>query len=356
MGFYWILCVFGIICTLIAEFSKDKINKRFFLFAFFFVAFIFAALRVNIGIDYYGHYVIYEGIRKGNITPFLLEPLYLLFNLIFIETNIGYPGLVFLTSFLTLYPIYAISKKEENPFFFLFYFLLMYLIGYALIRQYLALSFEIYGFYKFYKLNKKKTGILLLFLGCCVHNSMILLLFSFCCSVIFKFNNKLTILLSLVLFIFGFFTNYILDFIFALAKNTRYGVYTEVFNSNNTKTVIGSGLGVILRFFTYYMFYFLSAKWTVNKKMQQSFNILFLCMIIADVLSLKITILLRLRFVFQAILFWPLFSYKINLKSIACISNLVLLSIFFIYLLFFQSTASWECIPYQTILFNSIQK
>ncbi len=356
MGFYWILCVFGIICTLIAEFSKDKINKRFFLFAFFFVAFIFAALRVNIGIDYYGHYVIYEGIRKGSIKPFLLEPLYLLFNLIFIETNIGYPGLVFLTSFLTLYPIYAISKKEENPFFFLFYFLLMYLIGYALIRQYLALSFEIYGFYKFYKLNKKKTGILLLFLGCCVHNSMIVLLFSFCCSVIFKFNNKLTILLSLVLFIFGFFTNYILDFIFALAKNTRYGVYTEVFNSNNTKTVIGSGLGVILRYFTYYMFYFLSAKWTVNKKMQQSFNILFLCMILADVLSLKITILLRLRFVFQAILFWPLFSYKINLKSIACISNLVLLSIFFIYLLFFQSTASWECIPYQTILFNSIQK
>lgn len=356
MVFYWGICVFGIFCSMLVQFLKDKVSKRFFLFAFFFVLLVFSALRVNIGTDYDGHYQIYKEFLRGNFKIGMSEPLYMLINLLCINLGLGFPTVIAFSSFCTLYPIYKIARNEDKPLLLLFYFLQMYLIGYCLVRQYMAISFEIYGIYLWFFKCRRKHGLFFMVLGCLVHVSMWIFLVVFLAAKFLKVNNILTVVLSAAVFLFSVRTNFLLDFVFSLAKGTRYAFYTEALNSNNKAVELGSGLGVLLRIITYYILYYLNCKNNINPKYRNFFNIAFLALVVSDALSLKILILTRLRFVFQIILFIPLFTSRLNLKKVYTFSNTLLALLFLAYLVTYQGGAEWGDLPYQTILFNSIKE
>lgn len=356
MGFYWGICAYGIFCTLLNKFLKDKISKRFFTFAFFFILLVFSALRVNIGTDYDGHYQIYKELSRGNLKIGITEPFYMIINLLCINLNLGFPVVVAISSFFTLYPIYRISQNENKPLLLLFYFLQMYLIGYCLIRQYMAISFEIYGVYLWFYKNKRKHGFIFMLLGCCVHVSMWIFVFVFLVSKIFKVKNSITIVLSVVIFLISLRTNLLLDFVFSLAKKTKYGVYTDVMNKDNKAVELGTGLGVVLRIITYYILYYLNSKNKDNLKYNNFFNFLFLALAVSDALSLKIMILTRLRFVFQIALFMPLFDSELNLKKnyLYSLSNVLLVLLFLAYLVTYKGGVEWGNLPYQSIVLSKM--
>lgn len=356
MVFYWGICVFGIFCSALVQFLKDKVSKHFFLFAFFFVMLVFSALRVNIGTDYDGHYQIYNELARGNLSVGSSEPLYMLINLFCINFGLGFPSVIVISSFCTLYPIYRIARTEDKPLLLLFYFLQMYLIGYCLVRQYMAISFEIFGLYLWFFKLKRKQGFLFMILGCLVHVSMWIFLIVFLSAAIFKVNNILTVVLSVAVFLVSLKSNMILDFVFSLAKRTKYGVYTDILNKDNKAVELGTGLGVLLRFITYYILYYLNCKNQKDTKYKNFFNVAFLALVVSDALSLKILILTRLRFVFQIVLFTPLFTANLNLKKVYSVSNILLVLLFLAYLVTYQVGAEWGDLPYQTIIFAPINE
>lgn len=115
MTFYCGLGIIILILVFLADFSRK--NQKLLLFLIFMILFIASAVRYNIGIDYYGHEQLYWAIKSGNF--FVTEPLYLLLNVICIKLGFGFQVIVAIMSFITLYPIYLISKKEKISYLFL---------------------------------------------------------------------------------------------------------------------------------------------------------------------------------------------------------------------------------------------
>lgn len=347
MTFYWVLGIIVLILVFLADFSRKY--QKLLRFLIFMILFIASAIRCNIGIDYYGHEQVYWAIKSGNY--FVAEPLYLLLNLICIKLGLGFQSIIATMSFITLYPIYLISKKEKTAHLFLFYYFFMYLVSFCLIRQYAAISLVLYGVY-IYSKNKTKSFVLF-FCAICIHISMLIFVFSFLLGRLFKINKYLTFLLTCIFYLFGMKTNLFLRIIGFVASFTKYGTYLLAGNSNNAKVKLGSGLGVLLRIFISLCGLYIMNHNCKDKKIKSTYNFLFLCMIIADSLSLSIQIFLRLRLAFSACYLLPFIYFpNSNLKSKRSVSLSAVMYTFclFGYVITFPSTASmWENLPYQTI-------
>lgn len=347
MSFYWILGLIIFVLTFVSDFSKK--NNRHLITLIFILLLVISSIRFNIGTDYYGHEQLYWAIKAGNY--FVTEPLYLLLNLICIKLGLGFQSIIATMSFITLYPIYLISKKEKTAHLFLFYYFFMYLVSFCLIRQYAAISLVLYGVYIYSKNKTKCFG--LFFCAICIHISMLIFIFSFLLGRLFKINKYLTFLLTCIFYLFGMKTNLFLRIIGFAASFTKYGTYLLAGNSNNVKVKLGSGLGVLLRIFISLCGLYIMNYNCKDKKIKSTYNFLFLCMIIADSLSLSIQIFLRLRLVFSACYLLPFIYFpNSNLKSKKSLSLSAVMYTFclFCYVITFPSTASmWENLPYQTI-------
>ena len=351
MVFYWTLAIVILIMGFLSEFTKDKLFKKVLIFSIFFLMFVISAFRVNIGVDYSGHYSIYKVANSSNPKLVLSEPLFYLLCIVCNQIGVGYYGVVFSISFLTLYPLYYISRKEKTSIILILYFFLTYLISYALMRQLCALSLSMLGTYFYINKEYKKKGLLLLISAGLMHSSLWAYLVIFLLGKVIKLNLRTTIIISIFLIIFSKY----IDIISILKKifiNTKYGYYF-LRESLNKKTEMGTGLGSIIRFIIYFIeLYFLV---TVRENNNYRFNLCFIFLIICDLVSLKMVILLRLRFVFLGVLYYPFiykndfFKYK---KHFYLISTWFFIFIILFYILTFSSTAEWGNIPYQSVFFT----
>ena len=356
MVFYWFFAGIVLVLGGVSEFAKDKLLKHVVIFSIFFIMFIFSAFRVNIGIDYDGHYALYKVVNSFKSSTVFLEPIFCFVCILCRFIGIGFYGAIFIFSILTLYPIYYISKNEKTAIPLVFYYFLTYLISYALIRQMCGVSLSLLGTYIYNNQCKKKTGIFYLVAAGCVHSSLFFYLFIFLLGNLIKFNIKKTVIISLLTI---FTINYI-DLISLLGKilsNTKYGYYFLVADGNFSNTKVNSGIGVITRFVIYFIeLYFLN---TAKQKNNYKFNLCFIIMIICDLLSLRILIFLRLRYVFLGLSFYP-FIYKNNFirnrNNIYKLSTWLFLFICLFYILTFPATAEWGNIPYQSVFFTPLKE
>lgn len=355
MIFYLSIFIICLLFSLVSEYSISKELKYISNLYIFLVIFFISAFRINVGTDYFGHYLLYEYIEKGQLSVEYKEPLFLLLCLFAQKTYLGYFFVIGAMSFITFYPIYFISKKESSPLIQIIYFLSFYLYSQCLMRQYTSISLGVLGTYYFLKEGREKLGLFWIALGAMFHLSFWAYFIVLLLSKYIKLNTFFTIVLIFISYIVVIKLN-----IFGKVGNifgfTEYGRYLESTNKNNQATEIGSGLGVLLRYIQYIIMYYICIKY-INPKKVFNVNMLFFVLFLTDFTSLVFNILVRLRFVYSPLYILPFYFTKFSKKndSIVCINNYILVSLILILFLFFIQKDVWGNVPYQSLLFTEMK-
>ncbi len=354
MVIYYILL--GVISFFLvtASLIPDKITRYALLLESIFIMILFSSLRVNIGLDYIGHYAHYYMIAMGKYNlKLLIEPIYSLINYLCFITHLGYNGVIVIMSLITIFPFYLIAKDNNIPCLLLLFFCLLYLISYCLIRQMAAISIAFYGSYKYKYDNDKKKGMAFLICAAGIHFSLWLYFVCFYACQYIKVSYLVSIILSFLLFLIGFKTDFFTILIKFLSKGTIYEYYFK----NLQEASFGTGIGVLLRFITYFMLFYLEYAFSNERK--SSYFSMFIILIVIDSISLRVQIFTRLRFIFMPCVFLPLITYSRNRIPFPLqkykISSLFIILILAISALLFASTAFvWGNVPYQSLLFHSL--
>ncbi len=344
----------------VVSFKGNLFLRKGFLTFFYVVILAISALRVNIGVDYSGHYLIYNAIEMGEWM--ITEPLFALLCSICANFHLDFPGVVAIMSFITIAPIFIIAKRTDNPYIFLLFFLISYFISYALIRQFAAISLAIYASYLYLVENGRQRALIFFLFSIGFHTSLLIYVIAFYLSRFFNVGFLFTFIISLIIFIIGWHTDALINLLMTILSATGmdmgYVTYLDSANPHNARVELGSGLGVILRYVTYFAILYVANKTKIVRTVAGSYNILFLFLILTDVLSLKIQIFLRLRYVFLPCCFIPFFWVKPLKNKCLHISltNGILIFLIIAYMLTYEATInSWENIPYESILFEEIK-
>ena len=152
----WVVFLFVILINL-KKYNKDG-NYLFRLFLF---VFLFSAVRYGIGYDYFS----YKEIVSGDCFDYQLERFELIPRYLALISRYIHPQLFFIiSSFLTIYPVYYVSKRL-SPYpieSFCFYCLLpiLFLDGLGIVRNAIAFSMILLSFWF---LHEKKYLISIVF-------------------------------------------------------------------------------------------------------------------------------------------------------------------------------------------------
>lgn len=235
---YNTILILSAVFSFLAEYSVLKSSRIISRFLLFFILFIPAAIRYDIGTDYSNYIDLYNSL---NNTP--IEIGYYYINLFVHHFHLSTQWIFAISSFIT----YSIVCFGLHGRFFcltiIFYVLLLYLWSYSIIRQAIAMSFIILAM-NFLIYGKNKRYFICIILATFFHYSSIILIPLFFVN---KFSlNKKTIILFILCCIICIFNSFLIDFLFnsSLITNSKYSVYlTSTYNRN---TEIGSGIGVFI--------------------------------------------------------------------------------------------------------------
>ena len=142
---------------------QKNANRRRAFYVCLIALILFSGFRgKSIGIDtadgYYAHYL---HVAAGGELEWE-EPAWRAVNKIAVTLNLGYPGVLTLSSMMTLLPIgYALLKKCRNPCYglFIYYGLYMTLYSFNLMRQCIAIAWVFLGIYFFERKNYVSTAL-----------------------------------------------------------------------------------------------------------------------------------------------------------------------------------------------------
>lgn len=185
---------------IVLMFSSAKGNQSRRLRALFVFVFIFAAIRYGIGYDYFS----YKFIIDGNGQDYLLERWEILpRNLAVISGKIHYQLFFAISSFLTIYPVYYVSKKLSidplKSFFVYLMFPLFFLDGLGVMRNAVAYSLVFLMFYQLYE-RKYFYSVALWLLAIGFHTSAVVAVLVYPLFYFFH-NRSLNVVLYIVSFI-----------------------------------------------------------------------------------------------------------------------------------------------------------
>ncbi|MCC6095042.1 MAG: EpsG family protein [Eubacterium sp.] len=360
MDTYIIIAIVCILLSLIIEHTQSPRSKNVLLFLIFFMLFAFSATRVNIGTDYIGEKNNFEAINggwAGNL--FRNETLYYFLCLALGKVNNGFRIYIAIMSFLSLFPLYILIRKNlDNRIAYPIALIIgnYYLISFSLVRQFAAISIALLGTYYFLH-ARKKLGIFFLIFPIFIHNSILFyfIIFMLVYWVQRHVSDKHQPIFYLFLAIGVIFLSpLIFRLVVALGSRIPYVRY-YISAAKITRTELGSGLGVITRFASYLLLF-----WIINYSEYQSdykklINILLLVLCAVDSLSVLYNAFLRARYVFfyPVMFYFPLYAKLEGTKNIHAVrlSNLFAIAIMALNLVQLPSSASmWGNLPYQSWL------
>ena len=118
-----------------------------------FMIFIAGGRTINVGIDTDAYLEIYNDIRKNGYLLYL-EPTWNYLNIFANWLGLSFNGFLILISFLTLYPIFYLSRKLSiNHYLPIFIYFALHIFGASLnvMRQYMTISYILVIYYSFSK-------------------------------------------------------------------------------------------------------------------------------------------------------------------------------------------------------------
>ena len=348
----WVL--FLIIVLMVCS-AKGNQSQR--LMALFVFVFIFAAVRYGIGYDYYSYKYIIDGDGQDyELERWEILPRYLAV----ISGKIHYQLFFAISSFLTIYPVYYVSKKLSmdplKSFFVYLMFPLFFLDGLGVIRNAVAYSLVFLMFYQLYE-RKYFYSVALWLLAIGFHTSAVGAVLVY--PLFYLFHNRS---LNVVLFIVSFFiAALIIPLINSISPNSAL-LIKFLDNVDKDITSFGGIFSYILNGIAiFHLFYWkkLSAILPQNK--------IYLTMINIGVclwnifLSIDPTTAQRLSLFFLLFLVLLIPSYKhisiSNKKVIGFVVNLFLILLFISSLSlnlygFYEKGRSMSNIPYQVFFLS----
>lgn len=235
---YNTIFVLSIIFSFLAEYSISKISRIVSRFILFFILFIPAAIRYDIGTDYSNYIDLYNSL---NNTP--IEIGYYYINLFVHHFHLSVQWVFAISSLITYSIVCFGLRRRFFCIIIIFYVLLLYLWSYSIIRQAIAMSFIILAM-NFLIYDKNKQYFTCIILATLFHYSSVILLPLFFVSK-FRFSKK-TIIIFVSCCIICTFNSVLIDFLFnsSLITNSKYSVYLT--STYNRSTEIGSGIGVFI--------------------------------------------------------------------------------------------------------------
>lgn len=133
-----------------ANFKQFRFLARFIVFIGLFLP---AALRYDVGYDYWSYSAIYTGIMDAGSA---VEPGFLFLQEAGRSLNLDTQWIFVLSSFVMYFPIAFLIGRKSFFLIVTFYTLYLYLEGLSFVRQYLAVTFLIVGLYHYlYSCGKK---------------------------------------------------------------------------------------------------------------------------------------------------------------------------------------------------------
>jgi hypothetical protein len=344
---------------LLERFHRTK-TKIFLLFCIFLLLYIWSATRINIGTDYIGEKNNFSAINggwAGNL--FKNEILYYLLVVALGKVSDGFRIYIAIMSFLALFPLFVLIAKNID--YGVTYAVALitcnyYLISFSLVRQFAGISISLLGTY-YYLCGRKKTGLLFLILPIFIHNSILFYTIAF--LIVCWAQRRMTdIRKSAYYLIYAVVLIAMSPLIFRLIVLVGNNIpYVRYYLSAVmlTKTEIGSGLGIITRFLSYLLLF-----WIINyseyiSDYRRVTNTLLLLLCIVDALSVQYNAFLRARYVFYypVMFYFPIYSRINRTENIHCVSlgNIFVIAMTVLNIVQLPSTASmWGNLPYQSWL------
>ncbi|MFU1898416.1 EpsG family protein [Escherichia coli] len=330
--FYNVLII-GSILVLYIPLSIN--NANYIKFFSFFLLFFISSVRVGIGTDYYSYENIFNLIEQGAQVG--TEPIFYLINLISSKFDFGFRGVIVITSFLFLYPIFKCIDNRITIWVVFYFLMSFYLYSFNTIRQGIAISISCFSIYKLLIDGNKVKYIFIVFLASLFHSTALIgLLVLFFRKFCLPWWGNI-ILIVVFYFIAQSSISYLLNS--SLFLSSKYSFYANTDYIDAAK--LGSGVGLVIQLIPYFViivfhkYIFLSeniSKFSVNTSM---------ALIFVKILMLNIGIFYRFEYALIPML-------SIVFSEIACRYNKSLINMFlFIYLF------SWVVLQFELGLFNN---
>lgn len=252
IGTYFIynsILIFSTLFVWLSEKAKNG-NSRFILLSIaFLIIFIPAAIRYNIGSDYWGYEELYNNYLMGFDIKQEIGYQFLLDILIFF----GFPAhsFIILSSFIIYFILFLSYPKKGVTIYHFAYMVVFYLISYNLIRTAIVLSLCLL-FFRYYIENRSKIiQFFILLIALSFHQSVVLIIIPlFLIWIKFDklFKYKLFVLLFIIISIAIFFfkDKFILIIINSgIIELLGYGHYLSLEYFKEVE--INTGLGILLK-------------------------------------------------------------------------------------------------------------
>ncbi len=257
--FYNLILIASTFFVYLYEKSTDKVLGKLMLFISFLIIFLPAALRYNVGTDYWSYVDIFKRIQNGEIT--YVEPGYVMLNKVIIYLGLSVEWLFALLAFLIYFLAYKSYPKKNAATYHFLYITVFYLITFTSLRSALTFSITLIALNN-YSYNKKFIPFLIwTIIGTFFHKSILLILIIplLCTPIslaIIKRYKFILISLFIMCFMYRYeLINLILNSSLAEALGYKKYIGNALFTQ---KTQLGSGLGVLLRAFPLVIFLLLS--------------------------------------------------------------------------------------------------
>ena len=322
---YNIIFLCGACGAYLAEYAltcNQRILCRFFCF---FVMFIPAALRYDIGTDYSFYVEAYH-------SQYLLSGYEYGFRIIVnILKMFSFPSqaLFVFTSFLIYAPVCFLLRREVFFLKLVLFLLIFYLYSYNVVRNSIALSFLLVSLDQYFCGNKLIAYLFCAF-ACMFHYSIFLFIPLFFLDFIY-INRKVLVLMFMIAFYLVFTNKIFILFSSSLFLDSKYGIYIGSVHSNETD--IGTGLGVLLYLLIPILTLIVSIiKYDRKIKMYIYMLILY---IISYLLALKIQIFGRLSDLFSiSLIFLIPYIFKSLFFKMRYVKYVGYISLMLLFLLF----------------------
>src|SRR5690554_197099 len=249
--FYNAILLLSTLFVWLSEKASTPMQRKVCTLIAFLIVFLPAALRYEIGIDYFSYKIIFENIRDG-LDPFWqskMEPGYYFLNWVVANLGLSFEWLVALVAFfIALFFFIGYPKKKAYLWHFLI-IALFYFTSFNYLRSWLALSIAWFALGKYFNNGRVLPVSALLLFSALFHKAAILLLpFVLINNKFFIFNQRVFTTLSLVLIGMVFvFKAQVIGFLFNNAVSDLLGFSRYANSAWNRPTELGSGMGVLVK-------------------------------------------------------------------------------------------------------------
>lgn len=334
--------------------ADAKLQKKKKVFLGFLPMFLLSAFRnIEVGNDTKFYISSYQ---KYFNEPFLklptnIEPgFYILNKIIGFISNGNERAFILLVSFITMLLFAVVIYKNSSNVglsIFLFYSYYFFFYSLSAIRQYLAMSVAMNGFFSYRKGNKK-IGLFILLISFLFHYSSILLIIPIV-LINLKPSIKNIIYVSLLSCAVPLFFERI--FYFLINNFNRFSYYTYINNFSGRGISVNILLYVfeiVLILFGVYIIYDSNKK---QKEINKDIYIYTICILLSlslYITSISFTMAARTNHYYSFFLIFdiPLLITKINDKT-RKFSYIMIKILFFIYCILMLSHNNWYVVPYK---------